>query len=580
MRLGKGERRSLPLTLSLSKGLSFFAFWREEGRGFDKLSLSGFGMWLAMALLLTTPAHADGLVDNVNGYTLDAKGKLTRFTGLLIDGRGKVAKLLDRRDKRPDKLDFKLDAKGRTLIPGMIDAHGHIVELGFQALQLDLSTTRSLAEAQAKLARWAAEHPNPRWIIGRGWNQEAWGLGRFPTSADLDAAVPDRPVLLIRVDGHAAVANSAALKLAGIDGSTKALTGGRIDRGLFVDEAMKLVERVIPPPLPRERDAAVAKAQELLLAAGITATADMGTSIEDWNAIRRFGDAGGLRVRIFSYALGIEPMLSIAGGQPTPWLYGGRLRMVGLKLYADGALGSRGAWLKADYADAPGQRGLALLDDAKLRNLMSRAAMDGFQVAIHAIGDAANAQALDAIEELAETYKGDRRWRIEHAQDVDPADLPRFGRNGIIASMQPSHEPADRLMAEARLGTSRLGGAYAWKSMLDAGARLAFGSDYPIESPNPFPGLAAAITREDADGQPTGGWMPQQKLSLDQAFAAFTTGAAYASFAEDRLGSLAPGKDADFLLIDRDIFTATPAELRATRVTESWIGGVRAWMRK
>jgi hypothetical protein len=306
----------------------------------------------------------------------------------------------------------------------------------------------------------------------------------------------------------------------------------------------------------------------------------MGTSAEDWNAFRRFADLGGLKLRIISYAAGIEPMLAIAGGGPTPWLYGERLRMVGVKLYADGALGSRGAWLKADYADAPGQRGLQFLDDAKLRNLMSRAAMDGFQVAVHAIGDAANQQALDAIEELALTYKGDRRWRIEHAQIVDPADLSRFGRNGIVASMQPVHQTSDRLMAEARLGPNRLAGAYAWKSMLDGGARLAFGSDYPVESPNPFPGLAAAISREDAQGQPPGGWQPQQKVGIEQALAAFTSGAAYAGFAEDRIGALAPGKNADFLLIDRDIFAATPADIRATRVMETWIGGVRAWIRK
>jgi predicted amidohydrolase YtcJ len=537
-------------------------------------------MGFTLALLLASPALADGLVDNVNGYTLDAKGKIERFNGILIDGRGKVSKLLDRRDKRPEKLDFKLDAKGRTLIPGLIDAHGHVSAFGFRAMQLDLSDTRSLAEAQEKLRRWSAEHPNPRWIVGSGWNQERWALGRFPTAADIDAAVSDRPVWLERVDGHAAVANSAALAIAKVDASTKAPSGGRIDKGLFVDAAMALVTRVIPPPLPRERDAAVARAQEMLLTYGITATADMGTSAEDWNAFRRFGDAGGLKLRIISYAAGVEPMVAIAGDGPTPWLYGERLRMVGLKLYADGALGSRGAWLKADYADAPGQRGLQFLDDAKLRNLMSRAAMDGFQVAIHAIGDAANTQALDAIEELALTYKGDRRWRIEHAQIVDPADLPRFGKNGIIASMQPVHQTSDRLMAEARLGPGRLAGAYAWKSMLDSGARLAFGSDYPVESPNPFPGIAAAISREDAAGQPAGGWHPEQKIGIEQALAAFTSDAAYAGFAEDRIGTLSPGKNADFLLIDRDIFAATPADIRATRVMETWIGGVRAWIRK
>ncbi|MDB5688904.1 MAG: metal-dependent hydrolase [Sphingomonas bacterium] len=543
--------------------------------------------WCAAALLLSAPAHADGLVDDVNGYTTDGKGRLARFNGLLIGADGRVVRLLDRKDKRPDKLDFRLDGKGRTLIPGLIDAHGHVMALGFQSLQLNLFDTTTLAEAQDRLRRFAAGHPNSAWIRGGGWNQEKWGLGRFPTAADIDPIVRERPVVLARVDGHALLANSAAMAAAGITAKTPDPAGGRIERdaagkptGVFVDKAQALIEQAVPAPLPRERDAAFAKAQEILLGFGITATADMGTTGDDWQVMRRAGDRGDLRVRIVSYAHGIEPMISIAGTGPTPWLYDGHLRMIGVKLYADGALGSRGAWLKAPYADAPGQRGLQFLDDAKLRNLMSRAAMDGFQVAIHAIGDAANAQALDAIDELAETYKGDRRWRIEHAQIVDPVDLPRFARHGTIASMQPVHQTSDRLMAEARLGPVRLTGAYAWASMLKNDVPLAFGSDYPVESPDPFANIAAAISREDAGGQPPGGWMPAERLTFDQALAAFTSGGAYAAFAEDRLGTLQPGRMADFLLIDRDIAAATPADIRATQVTETWVGGKRVWVRK
>jgi predicted amidohydrolase YtcJ len=297
--------------------------------------------------------------------------------------------------------------------------------------------------------------------------------------------------------------------------------------------------------------------------------------------MRRAGDAGQLRIRIFSYASGIDNLLAVAGTRPTPWLYDGRLRMVGVKLYLDGALGSRGAWLKADYRDAPGQRGLPLLNDTELKNQMSRAAMDNFQIAVHAIGDAANAELLGAIEELSDTYGGDRRWRIEHAQIVDPADLPRFGRHSIIASMQPTHQTSDRLMAEARMGTERLGGAYAWRSMLQNNVPLAFGSDYPVESPNPFPGLAAAVSREDAEGQPPGGWFPQQRLSMEQAFAAFTRGGAFASFAEDRLGTLEPGRFADFIFIDRDIFANLDQRaVRETRVLETYVGGRKVWERE
>jgi hypothetical protein len=537
------------------------------------------------ALLGVQAASADTLIDNVNGYTIGENRQIVRFTGLVVGNDGRVRQLLQGRDKPAARMDYRVDGRGRTLIPGLIDAHGHVMGLGFQALQLDLSDTRTLQEAQAKIAAYAAANPTPRWIIGRGWNQERWGLGRFPTAADLDAVVAGRPVWLERVDGHAGWANSLALKEAGITAATKSPAGGRIEMagrqpsGIFVDAAMDLVQKAVPPPLPRVRDKAFETAQTLLLSNGITSVADMGTSGEDWLVIRRAGDNGRLNVRILSYASGIDHLLAVAGTQPTPWLYDSRLRMVGVKLYSDGALGSRGAWLKQPYKDKAGEKGLAFLGDTALQNLMSRAAMDGFQVAVHAIGDAANAQLLGAIEELAFTYKGDRRWRIEHAQVVDPADLPRFGRNGIIASMQPVHQTSDWRMAEARMGVERLGGAYAWRSMLANNVPLAFGSDFPVESANPFLGLAAAVSREDPQGQPPGGWLPEQKLSMAQAFSGFTRDAAFAGFAEDRLGSLERGRLADFIFIDRDIFQVAPQEVRATQVLETWLGGRKVWQR-
>lgn len=540
----------------------------------------------AFALLLASPALADDLIDNVNGYTLDSDGRLQRFTGLVIGEDGRVKRLLGRRDRRPERPDHLLDGRGRTLIPGLIDAHGHVMGLGFGAIRLDLSGTTSLQEAQRLIAEYAAANPRPLWIVGRGWNQERWGLGRFPTAADLDAVVPDRPVWLVRVDGHAGWANSAAMREAGIAPTTEAPPGGRIERagrapsGIFVDAAMALVESRIPPPLPVQRERALARAQEILLANGLTTVADMGTNATDWAVMRRSGDNRRLHVRILSYASSVEDLLAIAGTGPTPWLYDGRLRMIGVKLYLDGALGSRGAWLKQPYRDAPGQSGLPLMSDTVLKNLMSRAAMDRFQVAVHAIGDAANAELLAAIEELSDTYEGDRRWRIEHAQIVDPADLRFFARHGIIASMQPVHQVSDRLMAEARMGLDRLQGAYAWRSMIENDVPLAFGSDFPVEDPNPFHGLAAAVTREDASGQPPGGWMPQQRLSLVQAFDAFTRGAAYAGFAEEDLGSLQPGRLADFLFIDRDIFELEdPGQIRDTRVLETWLAGRKVWER-
>ena len=537
---------------------------------------------LALALacaLIASPASADILIENVDGITIDAAGQLDRFNGLLIGDDGRIEQIFHRSDKRPGKVDYQIDGKGRVMLPGMIDSHAHVMALGFAALTLDLSDTHSLAEAQAKIAAYAAAHPERPWIIGRGWNQEQWGLGRFPTAAELDSVTGGHPAWLMRVDGHAGWANTLALTAAAITAASKDPPGGRIERigakpsGVLIDTAIALVDKFVPPPRPEDRDLALATAQELLTRRGVTAVADMGTSIEDWQTFRRAGDLGTLRIRIMAYAGGTDAMMLIGGPGPTPWLYDDRLRLNGVKLYADGALGSRGAMLKAPYADDPAQRGLAITNATQLRNLMSRAAIDNFQIAIHAIGDAANATVLDAIGELAAVYKGDRRWRIEHAQIVDTADIPRFGTLGVIASMQPVHQSSDRLMAEARLGPARLAGAYAWKAITAGGARLAFGSDAPVETPDPFAGMATAITRQGADGQPFGGWQPQERITREAALAAYTSDGAWAGFAEGRFGRLTKAARADFLLVDRDPMLATPAELRETRVLQTWIGG-------
>lgn len=544
---------------------------------------------LLVALLSTTAslpatAHADVLVDNVQGITIAADGKVDRFTGLWIADDGTIRQVLDRGDRRPQRTTYRVDGRGRVMIPGMIDSHAHVLNLGFASLTLDLSDTSSLDEALAKIAAFARDNPGRPWIVGRGWNQERWGLGRFPTAAELDRAVGDRPVWLSRVDGHAAWANSRAIAVAGVTAETADPAGGRIERGpgraptgVFVDNAMELIGKAVPAPRPADRDAALLAAQQQLLRLGITAVADMGVSIHDWQAFRRAGDNGTLKLRIMAYADSLDSMTLIGGSGPTRWLYDDRLRLNGIKLLLDGALGSRGALLKQPYADAPGNRGLALYTPSQLRNIMSRAAMENYQVAVHAIGDAADDEILGAIEDMAETYRGDRRWRIEHAQVVDPADLARFGRHGIIASMQPVHQTSDRLMAESRLGPQRLAGAYAWNSIARTGARLAFGSDAPVESPDPFAGWAAAITRVGADGQPVGGWQPQERVTPEQALAGFTAGAAYAGFADGRFGRLVAGEQADFLLVDRDPLAITADQLRGTRVLETWVGGEKVF---
>lgn len=548
-------------------------------------TIAKLAMSAAALALIPASALADTLVDNVQGITINADGNVERFTALVITDDGRVRETVKAGEAKPDDVDYRVDGQGRVMLPGMIDSHVHVMGIGFGELTLDLSQTNSLEEALAEIARFAEENPSRPWILGRGWNQEKWGLGRFPTAAELDAVVSDRPVWLSRVDGHASWANTKALESAGVTADTRDPDGGRIIRlagsrapaGVFVDAAEQLVNKVVPPPRPSDRDVALDRAQRKLFAYGITAVADMGTSIEDWQTFRRAGDAGILKLRIMAYADSVQSMALIGGPAPTRWLYDDRLRLNGVKLYLDGALGSRGASLKEPYHDEPTHRGLPLIAPAQLRNLMSRAAMDGFQTAIHAIGDAANAEVLYAIDELSESYQGDRRWRIEHAQIVDPADIELFGRHGIIASMQPLHQTSDRLMAEARLGPDRLDGAYAWRTIASSGSRLAFGSDAPVEPADAFAGFAAAISRTDATGEPFGGWLPNETVSREAALAGFTADGAYAGFAEGRFGRLIAGERADFILVDRDPFLSSPHDIRDTRIFETWIGGEKVF---
>jgi len=528
------------------------------------------------AALLASSAGATTLIINANGVQSDAQSQLQHFTGILIGDDGKIVRVLRSGDAQP-RAQVIVDAHGQTLLPGLIDAHGHVTDLGFSALHLNLVGTSSLGDLKERLRSYAAAHPNTRWLIGFGWNQELWPEKRFPTAADLDAVVPERPVVLERVDGHAVVANSAAMRTAGVTAQTPAPSGGRIESGLFVDNARGLIDKAIPTPTQADLDQALAKAQDILLGFGVTGVGSMSTSLADWEAFRRAGEAGRLNVRLLSYLLGVESMKAVPS--PTGWMYGDRLRAVGIKFFADGALGSRGAWLKQPYADRPDTRGLQFHSDAEIRALTNQAAAAGFQTATHAIGDAANAQIIATYEQLHQRYPGDRRWRIEHFQIVDPADIRRLAPAGIIASMQPTHQTSDRLMAEERLGPNRLAGAYAWQSVLKSGARLAFGTDFPVESPNPFPGLSAAISRQDVNGQPPGGWMPSERLSLGQALQAYTRGSAYAGFADDRIGALEPGKWADFILVDRDPTRVDPQQLARTEVLETWVGGKRVWSR-
>lgn len=513
----------------------------------------GGGVLLA-ACALPCAALADTLIDNVDGMTFARDGSVERLNGIVIGNDGRIAQVLRRGDKRPPRVDYLLDGKGRVLLPGLVDGRAEVMELGLTALTLDLSGAKSLAQAQGMVAAYAAAHGDRAWIVGRGWDSARWGMAGLPGAAELDSVEAARPVWLVSADGHAGWANSAALKAAGITALTKDPAGGRIERaapggkptGALAETALALVDRFAPVPRPEDRDLAFAAAQDLLLSRGITTVTDMGTTIEDWQAYRRAGDAGSLRVRVLGYAAGTDAMSLIGGPGPTPWLYDDRLKLNGVLLTLDGGLATRGAWMKAPYAGAPGHTGLPRLNPTQLRNLMSRAEIDRFQVAISATGDAAGTAALDAVEELSGTYRGDRRWRIEGLARTTPADLPRFAPAGVMAGLQP--------------------GEGAPASLAGTGATLAFGTGAGAGAPSPFAAVAQAANRQDGE-----------RLTREAALAAFTAGAAHAAMGETRIGRIAPGLRADFILLDRDPLLAGASELAGVKVLETWVGGRKVW---
>jgi predicted amidohydrolase YtcJ len=544
---------------------------------------SWFLSWIFIA---TTPTvGAPTLLENVNGYTL-VGGRLQRFDALLFED-GKVLATGEVADLRRDHASARtLDGHGRTLLPGLIDAHGHVLDLGLQRVQIDLTGTASLAEAQARISTYAHAHPRSVWLQGGGWNQEIWKLGRFPEARELDAAVRDRPVVLDRIDGHAKWLNARALQAAGINKDTPDPPGGRIEHdtagqpsGVLIDQAMSLIEAKVPPPSEGEQRTALRAALAHMNAVGLTGVGDAGVSAAEIALYRSLGDAGQLTARVYAMILETgADFASLAKDGPLLGYAEDRLTVRAVKLFADGALGSRGAALLAPYSDRPDQHGLLFMSDAEMQHKIETALLAGYQVNIHAIGDAANHQVLDAFEAAYRRVDGRAlRNRVEHAQVVELADIPRFKQLELIASMQPTHATSDMNMAEQRIGPERLKGAYAWRSFLAQGTVIAAGSDFPVESDNPFFGLHAAVTRTDHAGLPPGGWHAEQAMTRVEAFRAFTLDAAYAEHAEQRLGSLEPGKWADFILIDRDLFTMPAADIWKVRVEQTWLAGQRVY---
>lgn len=479
----------------------------------------------------------------------------------------------------------RVDATGKTVIPGLIDAHGHVMGLGYALMRVDLVDARDKAEVIARLRAYEKQLPPNAWLLGSGWDQNDWPEKAFPTAADLDAAFPERPVWLERVDGHAGWANSAALRAA----ATKALRplegdwqpdGGRIERiegkpsGVFVDAAMSLVHAVVPAPDTAYRQQALEKALQAAVRNGLTGVHDMGVSREDLALMVQFADEQRLPLRIDAYADGDGAALADLCARGPYGHAGGRLQMRGVKLYADGALGSRGAALLEDYSDDPGNRGLLVTEPGALEAAMRKAHGCGVQVATHAIGDRGNRLVLDAYQRvLGGTAKTDHRWRIEHAQVVASEEFPRFAELGVIASMQPTHATSDMPWAQDRLGPVRIAGAYAWQRMQANGVKLALGSDFPVESVDPRRGLHAAVTRQDAHGHPAGGWRAAERLSAAEALRGFTADAAWAAHDERDVGRLAPGFRADFVVLDEDPLAVPGEQLDDLHVRSTWVDG-------
>ncbi len=473
-----------------------------------------------------------------------------------------------------------IELAGRMATPGLVDAHCHLYGLGAALEAVLLGDATSAENAAEKAARAASELAAGEWLVGRGWDQTRWPGKAFPDHTVLDAKIADRPVALRRVDGHALWANKAALKIAGIDRTTPDPPGGRIMRnsageatGILVDAAIGLVERHIPEPSAEIRRRRIIRAARVAVEKGLTGVHEMGIDDATAAVYRQLVESGELPLRVQAYMSFSQDRVAAMPKSKTDPPNGDALFSVrGMKLYADGALGSRGAALLEPYSDEPGNRGLTILDGSKLTAIATTALESGWQLAIHAIGDAGNRAVLDAYEQALRTRPGaDVRFRVEHAQVVAVSDLGRFGKLGILASMQPTHATSDMRWAEARVGQKRVRGAYAWRTILELGGRVVAGSDFPVEGVSPLLGIYAAVTRQDSDGNPPGGWYPDQRMTLDEVLYSFTVEPAYATFVENHQGRLRAGYAADITVFDRVL--SSDRTLLQTNIDLTVVGG-------
>jgi predicted amidohydrolase YtcJ len=528
-----------------------------------------------------TPPNADLIVTNAHIYTVDdnhpfVEALAVRDGRVQFVGSAREAMLLRGPSTRV------IDAAGKTVIPGMVDAHAHLFEVGEFLRNIDLRNTTSYDEIVNIIAARVKETPSGRWVLGRAWDQNKWGDTRFPTHEALSRISPNNPVVLTRVDGHALLANSAAMRAAGVTAATKDPAGGRIERdgagnptGVFVDNAQGLIERVVPPLSHDESVTTALAAIKEVNRYGLTGVHDPGEPRAVLDVFEELAKANNFSLRVYAMisddSAAIEHYFQRG---PQSALYDSHLWIRSIKLYADGALGSRGAALLDPYTDDPKNNGLLKSTPEHLRDVSTRALQHGFQVATHAIGDRGNRIALDAYEAALKAVPTvDHRFRIEHVQILDHADVPRFAQLGVIPSMQAVHQTSDMYWAPTRLGYARTFGAYAWRSLLNTGVIIPNGSDTPVERVNPLYSFHAAVTRQDDNNWPPGGWFPEQKMTREEALKSMTIWPAYAGFQEKDLGSLTPGKFADFVILDRDIMTAPDSEILGTSVLATYIGG-------
>ncbi len=531
---------------------------------------------------------ADLVVTNGRIYTADATRPVV--DAMAIRG-GRVVFVGDRAGTKAltGAATQVLDLDGQTVIPGMTDAHAHVLGLGQSLRNVDLVGTTSYDAVIARVVERAMQTPKGEWIIGRGWDQNDWGDTRWPSHEALSRAVPDHPVYLERVDGHAAVVNALAMQRAGLTRATKDPSGGQIIRdargepiGVLVDNAQSLVERSIPAATRAQVKGMVAAAITEMHRWGLTGVHDAGASAQTLELYEELGREGALDLRLYAMISDHAPTLEAWFRRgPQSGLFDGRLWVRSIKLYQDGALGSRGAALLEPYSDDASTSGLLVSAPAHIREVADRALVAGFQVNTHAIGDHGNRLVLDAYQAaLAARPTADHRFRVEHAQILHSDDIPRFAALGVIPSMQASHQTSDMYWAGNRLGETRLRGAYAWRSLLETGTIIPNGSDFPVEYVDPLISFKASVSRQDAKGWPVGGWFPEQRMTREEALKSMTIWPSYAAFQERELGSLTPGKHADFVVLDQDLLRIPDAMLSQVRVRSTWFAGRKVYERR